>query len=483
MSRKGKEEARREANFTCLPSTGGEDRVYGLIDQVAVQVCFGIAAWFFLAGAQTGFYLPASEAVPTILLGNCLPLFLIAFAGIYSCRFGMDSMTASQGVFGAKGPNFIVVMFVTQLVVSASMPMLLFGQLAIKFSERLGLPDFLCRETPGVAIWSLIALGVGIYIAYSGPSAMLWFSRISAIFMLAVIAYLTYYLVKEHGFSGIYDAEPRGRIIIEGNEELTDRWNRAAALETNFGLGFSWAFMFGMFTRLGKTEGKAYHGCMWGWGIVSTCAIIFGAYVALATGAYDPSDWIIVASEQNDMIALAILGLLFMAIANISSIATNTYPGAIAISARWPKVKWIVSIMLVGVPTVILLNPEIYYKISNIYAIVGLLTSVFAGIMVTDTVFISKGRVALREYYNRKEGFQFYKGINPAGFIALAVGLITYLLILNPLTYTSPTGLFPYTCAALPTFFVSGIVYFALMKLWVLKKFPVTFLNDIKSYN
>ncbi len=479
MSMKGKEQVKRESNFSLLPSRKG-DRVYGFFDQVAVQVCFGIAAWYFLCGSQTGLYLPASEAIPTILVGNCVPLFLIGFIGLYSSRFGMDSITASEGAFGAKGPALIIVMFVVQLVVSAAMPMLLFGQLAIKFSERIGLPGFLCSEFPGVSIWSLLALGFGIFIAYSGPTAMMWFSRFSAVFMMLVIGWLIYYLFTEYGFNFIYNAEPQGRIIVEGNQELTTRWNRAAALETNLGMGFSWAFMFGMFTRLGKSEGQAYHGCIWGWGIVSCLAIVFGAYVAIATGLYDPSDWIIEASEQSNMVWLAVLGLIFMAIANISSIAINTYPGAIAITARWPKITWLIAVLCVGLPTLILLNPEIFYKISNIYSIVGLLTSLFGGVMIADILFISKGRVSLREYYNRKKGFHFYKGINPAGFIALGVGWITYLLILNPLTYTSLTGLFPYTCASLPTFFVTGVTYIILMKVWILKKYPVTFVNNIK---
>ena len=186
MGKKGKDKARTEANFTLLPAKQNE-RCYGFIDQVAVQVCFGIAAWYFLAGAQTGYYVSLSEAIPSILVGNCVPLFLIAFAGFYSARFGVDSLTASQGAFGAKGPAVIIVMFVTQLAVSASMPMLLFGQLAIKFSARLGFPDFLCTETPGVAIWSLMALAIGIYIAYSGPDTMMWFSRISAVLMVVTI--------------------------------------------------------------------------------------------------------------------------------------------------------------------------------------------------------------------------------------------------------------------------------------------------------
>ena len=101
--------------------------------------------------------------------------------------------------------------------------------------------------------------------------------------------------------------------------------------------------------------------------------------------------------------------------------------------------------------------------------------------MTTETLFVSKGRVSIREFYDRKNGFKYYKGINPAGFIAMACGLVVYLLILNPLTYTSLTGLFPYTCAALPTYFITGIVYLILMKCWILKKYPVTFLNNIEE--
>ena len=62
----------------------------------------------------------------------------------------------------------------------------------------------------------------------------------------------------------------------------------------------------------------------------------------------------------------------------------------------------------------------------------------------------------------------------------MAAGLAFYLTTLNPLTWESPNGLFPYISAGIPTFIITGIVYIVLMKCWVLKKFPVTFMNDIK---
>lgn len=240
MSKKGRAAAKQEADYTLLPSRGGDERIYGLLDQVAVQLCFGIAAWDFLTGAQTGLYLPAHEAIPTILMGNIVPLFVICAVGFYSARFGLDSMTSAQGCFGSKGPAIIVVLFACQLIVSAAMPMLLFGQLATKFSGIIGFPEWLSSETPGSQIWALSALALGLFIAYSGPIAMKWVSRVSAVFMFAVIAYLLYYLFADYGFSYVWNAEPREPMEIEGlSDAMNAKWTHASALETNLGLGFS----------------------------------------------------------------------------------------------------------------------------------------------------------------------------------------------------------------------------------------------------
>jgi cytosine/uracil/thiamine/allantoin permease len=84
----------------------------------------------------------------------------------------------------------------------------------------------------------------------------------------------------------------------------------------------------------------------------------------------------------------------------------------------------------------------------------------------------------MREFYNVKKGYRYWHGWNPGALIAVACGFATYLLILNPLTWESVTGLFPYLTAGLPTFFVTGIVYTILMKLWVVKKYSIPFVND-----
>jgi cytosine/uracil/thiamine/allantoin permease len=84
----------------------------------------------------------------------------------------------------------------------------------------------------------------------------------------------------------------------------------------------------------------------------------------------------------------------------------------------------------------------------------------------------------MREFFNVSRGYRYLGGWNPGALIAVACGFATYLTILNPLTWESASGLFPYITAGLPTFIVTAIVYTVLMKVWVLKKIKVPFVND-----
>jgi cytosine/uracil/thiamine/allantoin permease len=168
-----------------------------------------------------------------------------------------------------------------------------------------------------------------------------------------------------------------------------------------------------------------------------------------------------------------------MAVANISSVATLVYPAAISVRSRFPKIKWVWANAIASVPTFALMAPAVYGMISNVYAFIGLLTGIYSAITVADFLFINKGRFRMREFFNVKKGYRYRNGWNPVAIIAVICGFATYLIILNPLTWESVSGLFPYLTAGLPTFFVTGIVYAVLMKAWGLKKFKIPFVNDL----
>lgn len=457
--------------FNLTPAKPNE-RVFGMVDLLAIQICFGIAAWFFLTGSQTGLYLPAKEAIPTILFGNCFPLFLLGVMGLSSARYGVEQITSSIGVFGQKFSDVVLVLYLISVYPATAVATLLFGQSAIKFTSSLGGPQILGIETPGVTIWAIVALAIGSYIAFLGPAALKWFTRLSALFMMLILIGFIVFLLKYHGLTQIFSAKPAEPIIIPNDPKLSMLWSRASALEVNVGLGFSWAYWFGQWTRLAKTETTAYHGCFWGWGLLAAVAGVFSALAALAMGVYDPTLWIVNVGSAIQLPLLSIVGLLLMALANITSVATLVYPAAISIRSRYPKSNWILSLAIGALPALILFSPKVFYAIDSVYSFIGLLSGIYGAIVVADYWFVRRGKFNIRAMYDRINGYQYYKGYNPAAVIAVIIGFVFYVTTLNPLTWNSANGLFPYISAGLPTFFITALTYTMVMHIWVAKKYP-----------
>jgi len=467
-----KEFVKNDVYFTILPCRKKE-RMYGFWDLLAIQICFGIGAWFFLIGSQTGMWLSARQAIPAIIFGNCFGLLLMGAVAIMSARYGVEQLLSSVPIFGPKFTIVNILFFAVTWLCALALAALMFGQGAIKlWSVIINENALLASEFPGATIWAVLALAVGFVFAARGPDTLKWFTRIAAVFMIVVLIGLVLYLVFHEGLDKIFSAKPAAPIVIEGDEALSNRWNLASAFEINMGLGLSWAYFYGQYTRLAKTESVGFHGCMWGWGALAAVAGVFAAFAALAIGQYDPTSWLVVMSTNVGFPLIALIGLVLMATANISSIATIIYPAAISLVSNYPKMKWGLALAVATVPALVLCTPGFYGRIAAIYAIIGLINGIYGAIIVTDYFFISRGVYKLRDIFNQKEGYQYFHGVNPAAAIAMAFGLFFYLIVLNPVTWTSMTGWFPYITAGAPTVILTGILYYILMKVWIVKKYP-----------
>lgn len=468
------------AVYTSLLPANKSERIYGTWDLIFVQICFGIAAWFFLTGSQAGCLLPAYQAIPVILFGNCVGIFLISFLSIASSRYGCEQLTVTAGVFGQKGSILMTFFFLIACYPALALATLMFGQSAIKFVQMLGGSGFWANEGMAVSIFALFALVGGTIIAWFGPTVMKWFTRISAVSMALILAGLIVYLFAYHGLDSVFNASPcEPYTDADMGPGMGIKWSKATALEANLGLGMSWGFFFGGWSRLAKTESNGYHGCQWGWGVLAAVAGLFAAFAALAIGEYDPTAWFTKVSADTGSVILPLAGLILFAIANLTSVATLVYPEAVAVKSRLPRFGWIPALLISTVPVLFMLNNTVYYMVSSVYAFIGLVTGCYSAIIVADYFFISKGRFRIREFFS-KRGYAYANGWNPAAIISVVVGLCTYLMILNPLTWTSITGIFPYTTAIIPTFFITGILYTILMKCWIVKKYKIPFVNDFE---
>ncbi|WP_052668552.1 cytosine permease [Nitriliruptor alkaliphilus] len=456
--RKQRSFLREEMYFNLLPLRA-RDRLYGGWDFLAVQICFGIAAWFFLTGSLTGLTLPAREAIPVILVGNSLPLFLVAGLAAIFARYGVEHWQGTSAVFGHRLKDVWLIIYVTSSFGWIAYAAYLFGQSATKFLDSFGAAGTATAEGGAIG-FAVVATVAGAFIAYLGPQALKWFTRGAALLLLVLLGVFTWVVLTRFGLTEILAAEP-----AEPMESVA--WSRASAIEFNVGLGFSWAFWYGQWTRLSKTERGAFHGCLWGWGILAATAGVFSAFVALALGLYDPTDWIVTLGG-----GLAALGLLLFAIANLSSIAAVIYPLAITLRTRFPRLNWGVVIAICSLPAIVLENERVFANFGTYLAYIALLTGTYGGIMMGDYLLVSRGRHAwrLRDLYVEGPASRYWYmgGFNPAALIATVAGAAFYLWTLDPLHWTSANGWFPYITAGIPSFVLSFVLYAVIMRLWIL---------------
>ena len=463
-------EANEEVFYTMIPARK-QDRIYSAVDLTAIQVCFGIGAWFFLVGSQTGMWLEAKVAIPTIIFGNTFGLLLMAPIAIISARYGVEQMLGTVTIFGQRFTIVNLLMFCVTAFCAIALATLMFGKSAVRLCSVILGPDNILSLHP--VAWALFALVMGFISAAAGPKAMKNFVRTSASLMILVLVGLVIYIFTQYGADAIFAAKPATPIVVEGDPSLSFHWNVAAGFEINIGLGLSWTYWYGQWTRLAKSEAGGYHGCMWGWGGLAAAAGVFAALAALAIQTYDPTAWLIDVAEKTGSVVLPVIGLLLFALANITSVATVIYPGAITFRTHYPKLPWKASLAIATIPGfALIVIPGFYDKIASIYAIIGALCVLYGAIIVVDYHFISKGIYDMRRVFNKKEGYMYFHGINPAAAIAEIIGAAFYLWTYNPFTMASANGWFPYITAGVPTCILTGLVYYILMKTWVMKVWP-----------
>jgi len=454
-----KEGAAKEVYFNLLPTTNKE-RPYGFIDFLAVQIAFGIAAWFFLVGGFTGLYVKASLAIPIVLFGNIIPLLLASVLAVIFARYGTEQYIGHRGVLGQRFGDVWFIIYVTSSVGWIAYAALLMGSSTWKLLESLGVGGILATEQPGMIIWAIIGTIIGGWWAWYGPGFVKWAMRAMSAFLIVVLLILIWLLFTVYGVEKIFAAPPPAPFE-------DPNWSIASAIEINVGLGFSWAFWYGQWTRLAKTERAAFHSCWLGWGLLAASAGVFSALTALIVGSFDPTDWLL----AYNIPWVTILGLLLIILANVSSEVCLIYPLSLTTRCRFPNMRWTYPILIFTIAGIILeVIPGVFESYNKYLAIIALLTGIYAAIIVADYA-ITKGTYKLRALYDRERGYRYWRGFNLSAVIATVVATIFYLTTLEPLSWTSANGLFPYITAGIPAYFVAFVVYYVLTKSKVFDKF------------
>ena len=176
---------------------------------------------------------------------------------------------------------------------------------------------------------------------------------------------------------------------------------------------------------------------------------LIGLLVTAATGNSDP---VVVFSTTMDNTFLTIMTLLFIAFAQVTTnVLNNIVPPAYVLMESF-KVKWTYATILVGVLSVVVMP----WKLVTAESAAGLnlftqFYSAFLGpifaVMAVDFYILRKKKLDLNRMYDKNGP---YKGMNWAAVIAIIIGSICSLIIMELSWYVS----------LIPT----GVIYYFLMK-------------------
>lgn len=450
------------AEFTELPVLRHE-RIWGFWQFSSVNVGLAIATWAFLTGGTIALFAGVKTAIAATVIGNLVGASLVALSTcLPSAKYGVEQYTALRSVFGLNGVRILIAVMMPLLGAGWNAVLaIMFGR-AVTHVLNATLGTAYDPNSPMVIGMSLLALAIAWLTLVRGPVSIAWINKIVAPLLAVVTVVMLVLLLTSHG-AELGNAQP---LRDFGDDQL----NFALALELSFATGFTWWTMMGNLARLTTSPRAAFWPNLLGIFLASALAGLVGTLAALVLDAVDPTVWMIPLGG----VALGAVGLLFIAFANVTSMVSQTYSGGLAliraIGGGARRIPWPVFVALLYAPSVVVVFwPGLLYDhFTSFIAWVGMVMAPLTAVYLADYYLLRHRRLWLRDLYE-PEGtsrYTFWWGINPAAFLAVAAGTVTYYLLLNPVTFAA-APIFPYTTAAMPALLVTGTVHVLLTLSWV----------------
>lgn len=184
-----------------------------------------------------------------------------------------------------------------------------------------------------------------------------------------------------------------------------------------------------------------------------------GAIGVALTGEWNPISIMVAVIGPESELAL-IICLIFVLLAVWATNDTgNLYPGAYAFVALAPKkISFAMGVTLAGALGLVMRPWAVGGNILTVITAIGCLLAPVSGVIVVDYFILRRRQLNVEELYKKDGQYSYWNNINPAGVIATILGLVISIPLWD---YVFFVGL-----AA------GGAIYYALMKLWILKKYP-----------
>lgn len=423
---------------------------------------YSIATWCFLTGGIMANYVGAIQGIVCLIAGNLIGSLMVSATLSAGChRYGLEQIDFCKPTFGQNGARFVLVFYLFNMLGWSGLILVMFGNGIVNIVDTMG------YESPKWLAGAGVALGIWItyMITTRGVHLLSRFNNIITPGLIVIVCFMFYMLVSAHGWGEIVAAPPL--------EPLDTPWlNYAVAVELGISSGMSWWGGIGFLARNTKSRRNAIYPEVIHFGLVNGAVSAIALVSALVIGTDDPTRWMVPLGG----VYMGVLALVFVGLANITSIAVSLFASGLALRhlPALHKRAWKVIIALTCVPLLFFVfwPSELFDLGGTFLAYNGTMHAPVAGILLVDYFLLKKQYIHLRSIFEASPSGRYYytRGFNFLALAGIIIGQITYFWIYDPFT-DEAIGLFRYLPATVGAFCLPALIYWAGMKFWLEKRY------------
>jgi NCS1 family nucleobase:cation symporter-1 len=437
-----------------LPS----ERTWGAWRLGIVLATTAAATWCYVIGEAAGAYLGLRPGFAALTAGSMIGMAITALAVLPTAmRFGVDSIASCKPQFGSRGWALPLALQYVSVFGWNALLLIFFGKTVAQLAHAFGLADAGLPITPAVTAAACAFIWLVLRRGSSG------IDRLSRVLVAHVFVgfWLIWVLMSREG--------DKLAAAVPASADPDRLWNYTTGVEIGLVSLLSWWPTIGAMVRLAPDARTAVLPVMLGMGAPVPLLSVIGLAGLLALGTSDPTLWLL----QVGGPVYGVIGLLFVAAANLGTAAAGVYASALGL--RHVRVierfGWNGALLASALPVVVagLAAPDWFFDHFNVFlALIGVMFAPICGIQIADYFLLRRGEVDLAAMYDPSpSGAYFYwAGVNPAAFAAMAAGCATYCWLLDPWSYASHAP-YRYLTASLPACAVAGAVHAAVTLLVV----------------
>jgi NCS1 family nucleobase:cation symporter-1 len=411
------------------------------------------ATWCYIIGEYVGYYLNLKMGFAAMTAGSMIGMLLVTLAVVPTAtRYGIDSIASAKPQFGDRGWIITVFLQYASIIGWNSLLLIFFGKSVAQLLSTIGLigPEAMPLV---VKLVSAIACAIVFAVLMRGATGLERVSLVLFFFIVGIGLWMTYMLLTQQA-DAISAAKPA---YASGSLQ----WDYVTGIEIGIVSLLSWWPYIGAMVREAPDAHTATIPSMVGMGLPVPILSLVGLAAILALQVSDPSAWLV----QLGGATYGVIALLFVIAANLGTAIAGVYATAIGLRQvpAFSTMSWSTLLLmgLMPVAFVSILVPDLFFSnFGTFLAFIGVFFAPLCAIQIVDFLIIRKQRISIRGIYTSGEGspYSYWGGFNIAAIAAMAAGFVTYLYLLNPVTYASHTP-YEFLTASLPTAFVGGLVY------------------------